>query len=418
MTGQAPAGWYAPDPARPTHLRYWDGASWTTHSADPLPSHAAVPPEPSPFVAPARRQAAAPVPTVATRSAMATRPTVPARRKVAIAVAGVVAVVLAVAVARTPDSTTTPAGALSSPDPSVSSDTTDGGASTSTVSPTSSSSPTPRGTPAGSASTPTTIAGRSGTALAQVRRLVVKGRAPMTGYLRALFGPAWYDVDRNGCDTRDDILTRDLVQRTYKDACKVASGVLHDPYTGATIAFHRGVGTSTAVQIDHVVALGDAWQKGAQQWSPGKRLAFANDPLNLLAVSGPVNQRKGDGDTATWLPPNKSYRCAYVARQVAVKAKYGVSVTAAEKAAMVRVLSTCPTIKVVTSSTVVPVAGASSPRSLIPTPSSPSQPSTLPIVHAGAFCSIAGARGVTSTGRSEVCTTSPTDSRLRWRHRS
>ena len=95
------------------------------------------------------------------------------------------------------------------------------------------------------------------------------------------------------------------------------------------------------MQIDHVVALGDAWQKGAQQWSPGKRLALANDPLNLLAVSGPVNQRKGDGDTATWLPPDTSYRCAYVARQVAVKVKYGLWVTSAESTAMSRVLATC-----------------------------------------------------------------------------
>jgi len=188
----------------------------------------------------------------------------------------------------------------------------------------------------------------AGTALAQAQRIVVKGRAPMTGYSRALFGPAWYDVDGNGCDTRNDILTRDLVDRTYKNACQVATGVLHDPYTGATIHFRRGVGTSSAVQIDHVVALGDAWQKGAQQWSPGKRLALANDPLNLLAVSGPVNQRKGDADTATWLPPDRSYRCAYVARQVAVKVKYGLWATAAEKAAMIRVLSTCPTRKALT----------------------------------------------------------------------
>ena len=86
----------------------------------------------------------------------------------------------------------------------------------------------------------------------------------------------------------------------------------------------------------------DAWQKGAAQWPAGKRLAFANDPLNLLAVDAGTNRSKGDGDAATWLPPNKSYRCAYVARQVAVKAKYGLWVTAAERDAMVRVLSTCP----------------------------------------------------------------------------
>ena len=104
----------------------------------------------------------------------------------------------------------------------------------------------------------------------------------------------------------------------------------------------RGVTTSEAVQIDHVVALGDAWQKGAQQWTSAERVAFANDPLELLAVSGPANQQKGDADTATWLPPNKAFRCAYVARQVAVKRKYRLWVTAAEEQAMIRVLSGCP----------------------------------------------------------------------------
>ena len=164
----------------------------------------------------------------------------------------------------------------------------------------------------------------------------------MTGYTRALFGPAWYDVDGNGCDTRNDILTRDLVDRTYKNACQVATGVLHDPYTGTTIDFRRGVGTSSAVQIDHVVALGDAWQKGAQSWTPQRRVEFANDRLNLLAVVAAVNQAKGDGDAATWLPPRSSFRCSYVARQVAVKARYGLWVTQAEKGAMARVLATCP----------------------------------------------------------------------------
>ena len=97
------------------------------------------------------------------------------------------------------------------------------------------------------------------------------------------------------------------------------------------------------MQIDHVVALSDSWQKGAQQWDAATREAFANDPLNLLAVDGPLNQQKGDGDTATWLPPNKAFRCAYVARQVGVKYTYGLWVTQAEQDAMVRVLSTCPT---------------------------------------------------------------------------
>jgi hypothetical protein len=183
------------------------------------------------------------------------------------------------------------------------------------------------------------------TALAAAALLPVKGRAPKTGYDRDLYGQAWKDVDRNGCDTRNDILRRDLTDQVLKDGtngCVVASGTLLDPYSGRPIAFVRGQDTSSAVQIDHVVALSDSWQKGAQQWDTAKREAFGNDPLNLLAADGPLNQQKGDGDTATWLPPNKAFRCAYVARQVGVKYTYGLWVTQAEQDAMVGVLSTCP----------------------------------------------------------------------------
>lgn len=122
----------------------------------------------------------------------------------------------------------------------------------------------------------------------------------------------------------------------------VTSGRLVDPYTAAVIDFVRGQSTSAAVQIDHVVALSDAWQKGAQQLSADRRKQLANDPYNLLAVDGPSNQRKSDGDAATWLPANKSFRCSYVARQIGVKAKYSLWVTQAEHDAMSRVLSSCP----------------------------------------------------------------------------
>ena len=173
----------------------------------------------------------------------------------------------------------------------------------------------------------------------------VKGRAPKTGYSRDQFGQAWADVDRNGCDTRNDMLRRDLSDLALKPGtrdCVVLSGVLADPYTATLVNFLRGSSTSSAVQIDHVVALSDAWQKGAQQLTEAQRLAFANDPLNLLAVDGPANQQKSDGDAATWLPPNKSYRCDYVARQISVKSSYGLWVTRAEHDAMARVLGDCP----------------------------------------------------------------------------
>ena len=164
-----------------------------------------------------------------------------------------------------------------------------------------------------------------------------------TGYSRDEFGAAWTDVDRNGCDTRNDVLARDFTSIVQDpDGCTVRSGPLNDPYTGKVIAFTRGVGTSTAVQIDHVVALSDAWQKGAQYWEPVTRVAFANDPIELLAVDGPTNQAKSDGDAATWLPPATGYRCTYVARQITIKAKYALWVTQAEHDAMSRILDSCP----------------------------------------------------------------------------
>ncbi|BBZ15051.1 GmrSD restriction endonuclease domain-containing protein [Mycobacterium branderi] len=189
----------------------------------------------------------------------------------------------------------------------------------------------------------------AGSASAKLAALPIKGRAPKTGYERSLFGQPWSDDvtvpdGHNGCDTRNDILRRDLVEVELKPGshgCTVLTGVLNDPYTGTTVEFHRGQGTSSQVQIDHVVALSDAWQKGAQQWDADKRRNFANDPANLQATTGAINEQKGDGDAATWLPPNKSYRCTYVSRIVDVKATYGLWVTQAEHDAIARILSNC-----------------------------------------------------------------------------
>ena len=204
------------------------------------------------------------------------------------------------------------------------------------------------GLPTGSAfaDEPTDGTGAGQSATEVLDSLEVKGRAPKTGYKRTQFGKAWADVDHNGCDTRNDILNRDLTGVRYKwgtHKCVVKSGTLHDPYTGKDIKFKRGQKTSTAVQIDHVVALSDAWQKGAQKLSKTKRTELANDPYNLLAVQGRANQKKSDGDAATWLPSNKGFRCEYVARQIGVKHKYSLWVTKAEKEAMTKVLSSCPT---------------------------------------------------------------------------
>lgn len=190
----------------------------------------------------------------------------------------------------------------------------------------------------------TTQSSDAQTALDTLETLEVKGRAPKTGYSREQFGAAWADVDHNGCDTRNDILRRDLTSITVKPGthgCKVMTGVLDDPYTATTIDFQQGKNTSSAIQIDHVVALSDAWQTGAQDLSVTDREQLANDPVNLLAVDGPANQQKSDADAATWLPSNKDYRCTYVSKQIDVKAKYRLWVKQAEKDAMIQVLGNC-----------------------------------------------------------------------------
>jgi len=221
------------------------------------------------------------------------------------------------------------------------------------------------------------------TALSLLATLPIKGRAPKTGYSRAEFGQAWADVDRNGCDTRNDILARDLTDKTFKPGsrnCIVASGILSDPYTASTIVFTRGQTSSMAVQIDHVVALNDAWQKGAQQLSLEQRTALANDPLNLLAVDGPTNQAKGAGDAATWLPANKAYRCDYVARQISVKATYKLWVTAAESDAMKTVLGSCAGALAPTNQKApVTKAPAPAPKPVAPAPVAPA-PVEAPVV--------------------------------------
>ncbi len=177
-------------------------------------------------------------------------------------------------------------------------------------------------------------------ALVALNNLEVKGRAPKTGYARSQF-PHWSDPDRNGCDARNDTLKRDLTNITYKVGtreCKVIAGQLLDPFSGKVITFST---TKVVIDIDHVVALSNAWQTGAAYFDKNKRSQIANDPLNLLAVDAKLNRKKGDGDAATWLPPNKTFRCEYVGLQIAVKAKYGLWVTAAEKTAMEKILQAC-----------------------------------------------------------------------------
>lgn len=178
---------------------------------------------------------------------------------------------------------------------------------------------------------------------AALKTLPIKARTAKTGYARTQFGNGW--ATSGGCDTRNRILQRDLKDIVFvsNNTCEVGSGTLNDPYTGKVIQFVHGANTSSAIQIDHVVALSDAWQKGAQQLSFDTRVQLANDPLELLAVDGPANQQKSDSDAAQWLPPNKAYQCPYVARQISVKKKYSLWVTRSEYDAINTVLNTCPT---------------------------------------------------------------------------
>ena len=178
----------------------------------------------------------------------------------------------------------------------------------------------------------------------------VPKRKSLGDYRRAAFGDAWTDDQdapggHNGCDTRNDILDRDLINKTYTSISRcpkaVATGTLHDPYTGMDIAFTRGNQVGAAVQIDHIVSLSQAWDSGADQWSPERREQFANDTDNLLAVDGPTNQAKSDHSADEWLPASAAARCDLVGRQVKVKAKWGLSVSVSERAAMQQVLASC-----------------------------------------------------------------------------
>jgi len=176
-------------------------------------------------------------------------------------------------------------------------------------------------------------------------KIAIKGRAPKTNYSRDQFYDNWPNV--NGCSLRQLIIKRELGDTAVLDGCNVISGSYTEPYTGQEKTFSERSEISSGIQIDHVVALSDAWQKGAQNISSNKRYELATDPLNLLAVDSSANQTKSDGDAATWLPPNKAFRCQYVARQVSVKYKYSLWMTQAEYDKISEILQTCPNEKAV-----------------------------------------------------------------------
>jgi hypothetical protein len=258
-----------------------------------------------------------------------------------------------------------------------------------------------------------------------LQTLAVRQALPLAGYERVNdFGPAWADVDGQPCDTRDQILSRDLTNITKRGSCEVTSGVLHDPYTGKVIDFVRGVKTSSAVQIDHLVPLAEVWMTGGQGLTSAQREHLAEDPLELLAVDGPTNEAKGDGDASQWLPPRSSFRCQYVADQVAVKAKYDLWVTPAEDAAIASVLSSCPSIQILREPGVSPIAPtqpAAPPAPAAPTanvpapvPQAPPAASSGAVIWPGAICSVVGATGRSSAGKTYTCGSKGADARGRF----
>jgi Protein of unknown function (DUF1524) len=171
-------------------------------------------------------------------------------------------------------------------------------------------------------------------------------------YHMDVFGDTWTDENsapggHNGCDTRNDLLDRDLVDKTYVSIKRcpkaVATGILHDPYTNATVPFVRGAQVGAAVQIDHIVPLALAWDLGARNWTEDMRVRFANDPANPLAVEGQANQDKGDQEPATWMPPNHGFWCQYAMQFIAVLRGYGLPVDVPSAIVLRDAAATCPT---------------------------------------------------------------------------
>lgn len=186
----------------------------------------------------------------------------------------------------------------------------------------------PTATPSPSAASPAALADLS----------VAKPEDDNT-YERDAFGDGWADLDSDGCETRDEILARDLTNVVTDDGCDVKSGTLHDPYTGQTIHFTDDEWWT--VHVDHIYPLAHAWRMGADDWTAEKRLRFANDPINLLAVDGPTNSSKGDSGPGEWVPLTRDYACTYGRKYVRVATTYNLPVTDADRDSLAALLATC-----------------------------------------------------------------------------
>ena len=255
--------------------------------------------------------------------------------------------------------------------------------------------------------------------------LTISDAPPPAGYDARLFNFNGFDFDRNGCDSRNDTLARDLTEIVFRagsNDCRVESGILHDRYSGESLPVTRD-----QVDIDHVVALGNAWASGASGWSPERRQDFANDPLVLVATLATHNRAKASSDASRWLPPAPSAHCAYAARQVAVKQRYQLTVTTAEHGVLAGILATCPAEPLPDGTEPPPQAGRTPSRAPVaatpePRPNRTPRPAGTPDadgtyrqVSPGAYCSPEGAVGTTDTGTPMVCRLTPGADRPRWR---
>jgi hypothetical protein len=165
-----------------------------------------------------------------------------------------------------------------------------------------------------------------------------------SGYDRDLF-KHWSDADKDCFNTRAEVLQLETSTKTsHSSTCTIKNGKWYSPYDNVTLV------EAGKLDVDHVVALKEAWDSGAKKWDSRSREAFANDlgyAGSLIAVSLGSNRSKSDRDIAEWLPTNASYRCTYVAVWVSVKWRWSLTVDAAEKTAISNVLKGCLSSKIV-----------------------------------------------------------------------
>ena len=270
-----------------------------------------------------------------------------------------------------------------------------------------------------------------GSALALLQTVRVENEYQV-GYDRALF-EHWRDIDGDGCDSRDQVLKRDSISLPQVDPvnCNVIAGDWVSPYDGAKWT------NPSDIDIDHVIALKEAWDSGAWAWSAAQRKAFANDTSDsrtLLAVTDSVNQSKSDKDPSNWLPPLQSYTCTYLGNWIAVKVRWSLSMDSSEFGRIKNLLqSTCSSLNIapipnlpnISGGTTVVTNPPASNTISTPTPNTTST-GTVAQISPGSYCSPEGAIGYYTLSGSTTPTTyvcSKTDAtgvpysggRTRWR---